>query len=88
MQRLPQVLINVPGVDKCRADSDPALLAAVAEAGERARRDRPGAAAAVRTESLVRVMVEAATYETADEVASRLADVVKDSLGLASPLAR
>ncbi|MGN6160961.1 MAG: phosphoglucosamine mutase, partial [Marmoricola sp.] len=32
MTRLPQVLINVPGVDKSRAGSDEALLAAVAEA--------------------------------------------------------
>ena len=40
------------------------------------------------TESLVRVMVEASSYETANDVARRLADVVKDSLGLASPVAR
>ena len=40
------------------------------------------------TESLVRVMVEATSYETANEVARRLADVVKSSLALASPLAR
>ena len=34
------------------------------------------------TESLVRVMVEAQTLEQADEVAQRLADVVKSSLAL------
>jgi phosphoglucosamine mutase len=88
MQRLPQVLINVPGVDKGRADTDPTLKAAVA-AAERSLGDngrvllRPSG-----TEALVRVMVEATSYETADDVARRLADVVKDSLGLASPLAR
>src|SRR3954451_5389723 len=32
MVRLPQVLVNVPGVDKRRADSDPDLLAAVGRA--------------------------------------------------------
>ena len=88
MQRMPQVLINVPGVDKGRADTDPALQAAVAAAerslGENGRvLLRPSG-----TESLVRVMVEASSYETANDVARRLADVVKDSLGLASPLAR
>ena len=88
MQRLPQVLINVPGVDKGRADTDPTLKAAVAEAerslGENGRvLLRPSG-----TEALVRVMVEATSYETADDVARRLADVVKDCLGLASPLVR
>jgi phosphoglucosamine mutase len=34
------------------------------------------------TESLVRVMVEAETYETANGVAHRLADIVKASLAL------
>ena len=34
------------------------------------------------TESLVRVMVEAETYEAANDVATRLADVVKSSLSL------
>ena len=47
MRRLPQVLINVPGVDKGRADSDAALLAAVAAAESELGRVRPGAAAAV-----------------------------------------
>ena len=88
VQRMPQVLINVPGVDKGRADTDPALQAAVAAAerslGENGRVPlRPSG-----TESLVRVMVEASSYETANDVARRLADVVKDSLGLASPVAR
>jgi phosphoglucosamine mutase len=34
------------------------------------------------TESLVRVMVEAESYEMANEAAHRLADVVKASLAL------
>ena len=34
MTRLPQVLINVPGVDKSRADTDPELAAAVADGDE------------------------------------------------------
>jgi phosphoglucosamine mutase len=82
MTRLPQVLINVPDVDKSRAATDPQLLAAVAHAqaelGDSGRvLLRPSG-----TESLVRVMVEAESYEAANQVALRLADVVKTSLGL------
>ena len=88
MQRMPQVLINVPGVDKGRADTDPALQAAVAAAERRLGENGRVLLRPSGTESLVRVMVEATSYETANDVARRLADVVKDSLGLASPLAR
>jgi phosphoglucosamine mutase len=82
MTRLPQVLINVPGVDKSRAATDPRLTAALVEAeaelGDSGRvLLRPSG-----TESLVRVMVEAESYEAANGVAHRLADVVKASLAL------
>jgi phosphoglucosamine mutase len=82
MSRLPQVLVNVPDVDKSRADEDPVLAAAVAEAeyelGETGRvLLRPSG-----TEPLVRVMVEAATAEHARGVAERLADVVRTQLSL------
>jgi phosphoglucosamine mutase len=82
MTRLPQVLINVPDVDKSRAATDPPLLAAVADAqaelGDSGRvLLRPSG-----TEALVRVMVEAESYEAANDVALRLADVVKTSLAL------
>jgi phosphoglucosamine mutase len=82
MTRLPQVLVNVPDVDKSRADDDAVLAAAVAEEeallGDRGRiLLRPSG-----TEPLVRVMVEAPTAEEADEVAHRLADVVKKQLAL------
>ncbi|HSU34228.1 MAG TPA: phosphoglucosamine mutase [Propionibacteriaceae bacterium] len=82
MHRLPQVLINVPGVDKSRADTDQALLAAVAAAEEQLGRSGRVLLRPSGTESLVRVMVEAETYESANEVATRLADVVKSSLSL------
>ena len=82
MSRLPQVLVNVPGVDKARADEDTVLAAAVAEAeaelGEEGRvLLRPSG-----TEPLVRVMVEAPTAETASGVAERLATVVRERLAL------
>ena len=82
MTRMPQVLINVPDVDKNRATTDPELSAAVVEAeaelGESGRvLLRPSG-----TESLVRVMVEAESYEAANCVAHRLANVVRTSLAL------
>jgi phosphoglucosamine mutase len=82
MTRLPQVLVNVKGVDKARTDDDAVLAAAVAEAvaelGESGRvLLRPSG-----TEPLVRVMVEAATAAQAQEIADRLAGVVKKQLSL------
>ncbi|RNF97924.1 phosphoglucosamine mutase [Streptomyces botrytidirepellens] len=81
MERLPQVLINVPDVDKSRVASSADLAAAVAEAerelGETGRvLLRPSG-----TEPLVRVMVEAADIDQARSVAGRLADAVKSALG-------
>jgi phosphoglucosamine mutase len=82
MTRMPQVLVNVPDVDKARADQDAVLSAAVAEAetelGETGRvLLRPSG-----TEPLVRVMVEADTAEKAASVADRLAVVVARQLAL------
>ncbi len=82
MSRLPQVLVNVPNVNKARAGIDPAVNAAVSaaarELGDAGRvLLRPSG-----TEPLVRVMVEAETAERAHEIADRLAAVVKDRLSL------
>lgn len=82
MTRLPQVLVNIKGVDKDRASSDEVLTAAVAEA----EAEFAGAGRVLLrksgTEPLVRVMVEADTQEKAQAVADRLADVVRDRLSL------
>jgi phosphoglucosamine mutase len=82
MVRLPQVLVNVPGVDKARAGSDPALLAAVAEAESELAGTGRVLLRSSGTEPLVRVMVEAATADHAAAVANRLADVVRERLAL------
>jgi phosphoglucosamine mutase len=78
MTPLPQVLINVKDVDKGKA-SVPELVAAVGEAetelGETGRvLIRPSG-----TEPMIRVMVEAASEEQANQVADRLAQVVRKS---------
>ena len=80
--RLPQVLVNVPDVDKSRADDDAVVAAAVAEeeaglAGNGRVLLRPSG-----TEPIVRVMVEAPTDELARDVADRLAGVVRRQLAL------
>lgn len=81
MERLPQVLVNVPDVDRSKVDTSAELAAAVAEA----ERELGGTGRVLLrpsgTEPLVRVMVEAADIEQARSVAGRLADVVKSALG-------
>ena len=82
VERLPQLLVNVPDVDKSRVEEDGILAAALAE--EEAPSVTP-AAILLRpsgTEPIVRVMVEAATRDDADAIAHRLADVVRRRLAL------
>ncbi len=79
--RLPQVLVNVPGVDRARTD-DLELAEAVTR-----EQDKLGDTGRILlrpsgTEPLVRVMVEAGSSEEALAVADRLADVVRRRLAL------
>jgi phosphoglucosamine mutase len=76
VHRLPQTLINVRVGDRAAVAASPAVSSAVvgaaAELGDTGRvLLRPSG-----TEQLVRVMVEAATQQQADEIANRLAAVV------------
>ena len=82
MRRLPQVLVNVPNVDRERLDAAAALWDAV---GEEERALEGSGRILVRasgTEPLVRVMVEADSEGRATDVAQRLAKVVAEELAL------
>ncbi|WP_329276146.1 phosphoglucosamine mutase [Streptomyces sp. NBC_01451] len=81
MVRLPQVLVNVPDVDRTRVGSSAELAAAVAEAERELGATGRVLLRPSGTEPLVRVMVEAADIDQARSVAGRLADVVKSALG-------
>lgn len=81
MERLPQVLINVPDVDRSRVASSADVAAAVAEAERELGATGRVLLRPSGTEPLVRVMVEAADIEQARTVAGRLADAVKSALG-------
>ncbi|GAA1929070.1 phosphoglucosamine mutase [Microbacterium aoyamense] len=77
----PQVLVNVKGVDRTRVDDAgvaEAVAAAEAELGDSGR----VLLRASGTEQLVRVMVEASDALVAQEIADRLAEVVRERLAL------
>ncbi|MBC9717328.1 phosphoglucosamine mutase [Streptomyces sp. TRM66268-LWL] len=81
MERLPQILINVPDVDKSRVATSAELAAAVTDAERELGSTGRVLLRSSGTEPLVRVMVEAADIDQARSVAGRLADVVKSALG-------
>ncbi|MGW1063133.1 phosphoglucosamine mutase [Streptomyces aureus] len=81
MERLPQVLINVPDVDRTRVNTSSELAAAVADAEQELGTTGRVLLRPSGTEPLVRVMVEAADIDHARSVAARLADAVKSALG-------
>ena len=82
MVRLPQVMVNVQGVDKSRAGIDTEITAAVAHWN---RELGAGGRVVLRpsgTEPVVRVMVEARSIELAEQISGDLAEVVKRRLQL------
>ena len=82
MTALPQVLVNVKGVDKARAETDPDVAAAVAIAEDMLGDSGRVLLRSSGTEPVVRVMVEATTADRAQKVAEDLAAVVATSLAL------
>ena len=82
MKVYPQILVNVRGVDHRALHSDEIIAQAIrdaeAELGDTGRvLLRPSG-----TEPMVRVMVEAADQPTADRLAHRLADIVRERLAI------
>ena len=82
MKVYPQVLINVPDVDKSKVDSDPELQKVVQEAKSELGETGRVLLRASGTETLVRVMVEAQDAGTAQSWAERIARVVEKQLKL------
>jgi phosphoglucosamine mutase len=82
MTRMPQVLVNVRGVDTSQVDSHEALLEDVAKASDELDGSGRVLLRKSGTEPLVRVMVEAADESQAHAVAERLADSVRMHLAL------
>jgi phosphoglucosamine mutase len=81
MTVFPQVLVNVKDVDRTRV-GDAGVADAVAEAQAELGDTGRVLLRASGTEQLVRVMVEAADALKAQEIADRLADVVRERLAL------
>ncbi|MBF8252952.1 MAG: phosphoglucosamine mutase [Actinobacteria bacterium] len=81
MQRFPQVLINVRDVKKESLDASREISSAVQAAELRLGDSGRVLLRASGTEALVRVMVEAASDNLAEEIARSLADVVRAELG-------
>ncbi|MGC0422318.1 phosphoglucosamine mutase [Embleya sp. AB8] len=82
MTRLPQMLINVSGVDRTRVHSTPELARAVALVEERLGDTGRVLLRPSGTEPLVRVMVEAQTHDQANDEAEHLAEIVRTLLAL------
>jgi len=82
MKRLPQVMVNVSGVDRARTNLDQGVVNAVTAAEAELKGDGRVVLRPSGTEPVVRVMVEADTEERAREVAEQLAEVVKVRLAL------
>ncbi|MDM7989982.1 phosphoglucosamine mutase [Arthrobacter sp. zg-Y877] len=84
MQKLPQVLINVKGVDRSAVHSNETVQRAVEQAGQALGETGRVLLRPSGTEPVVRVMVEAADMETAAETARRLAETVELNLALSA----
>jgi phosphoglucosamine mutase len=82
MQRLPQVLVNVTGVDRAGLAGCAEIAEAVAAAEERLGDSGRVLLRPSGTEPLIRVMVEAPSHDDAEQIAGELAAVVVSRLPL------
>jgi phosphoglucosamine mutase len=81
MVRFPQVLINVKDVKKEKLNESATISSAVQAANDRLGDSGRVLLRASGTEAFIRVMVEAASDNLAEEIARDLADIVKAELG-------
>jgi phosphoglucosamine mutase len=77
MTKYPQVLVNVPGVDKARVSASEELAAAVLAAKQELGTSGRVLVRPSGTEPAVRVMVEAVEIEQAQQTADQLAAAVR-----------
>ncbi len=82
MRVYPQVLVNVRGVDRTRANSDDVLQAAVRQAEDVLAGNGRVLLRPSGTEPVVRVMVEASHVDHAQQLADDLAAIVKERLAV------
>ncbi|MBY5161601.1 phosphoglucosamine mutase [Salsipaludibacter albus] len=82
MERLPQVLVNVEGVDKHRLADAAAVEDVIAEVEQELGDAGRVLVRSSGTEPIIRVMVEARTSAQASGAADRIADVVRSTLSL------
>lgn len=82
MTRMPQVLVNVPGVDKARLDADAEVAEAVARVERRLSQRGRVLVRPSGTEPLVRVMAEGPDRAELDEVVGELSQVIRQRLAL------
>jgi phosphoglucosamine mutase len=80
MRRLPQVLVNVRGINRHRLNEADRLWKAVAEAEGHLGADGRVLVRASGTEPVVRIMVEADRESRATEIAERLAELAAEDL--------
>ena len=79
MHRLPQVLVNVTGVDRAGLAGNADVAAAVSAAEDRLGESGRVLLRPSGTEQLIRVMVEAESHDDAEAIAAELAAVVAQS---------
>lgn len=82
VEKYPQVLVNVGGVDKGALDTNSAVRAILAQAEEELAGRGRVLLRPSGTEPVIRVMVEAATSEDAERLAGAIAAVVSAELAL------
>lgn len=81
MQKLPQVMVNVPVSRRIDASTDETVLAAISDAEKRLEGQGRVLLRASGTEPVIRVMVEGQQHSLVSELAHELAEIVGNAVG-------